>query len=158
MRNRSRLVWLAGGALLGAVFVWWLNGQPRPVRAATLDRHEDFIMCTGPVSLYPGVPLEGVWLLDYKAGKLLGTVIDRVHAKVISWAEVDLVSEYGIAPKQNVHFMMTTGNISPGQAALYLAEVTTGKMAVYSMSPRPDGRYGVAIRRHDMVLFRQPPP
>jgi len=141
--------------LLGAIGVWWLNGSARPVLAATLDRHDDFIMCTGPVSLFPGVPLEGVWLLDYKTGKLLGTAIDRLHAKIISWAEVDLVNEFGIQPKQNVHFMMNTGNFSPGQAALYLAEVTTGKMAVYSMGPRPDGRAGVSIRRHDMVMFRQ---
>lgn len=158
MRERRHLLWLASGVMLGAVVVWWLNDTPRPAQAATLDRHEDFIMCTGPVSLFPGVPLEGVWLLDYKTGKLLGTAIDRMHAKIISWAEVDLVTEFGIQPKQNVHFMMNTGNISPGQAALYLAEVTTGKMAVYSMGPRPDGRYGVAIRRHDLVLFRQPAP
>lgn len=155
---KYRMGFLAAGMLLGAVGMLVLNGLPRQAQAATLDRHEDFIMCTGPVSIYPGVPLEGVWLLDYKAGKLLGTVIDRTHAKVISWAEVDLVSEFGIEPKQNVHFMMTTGNISPGQAALYLAEVATGKIGVYSMMPRLDGRYGVAIRRHDMVLFRQPPP
>lgn len=157
MRNLNRIMWLASGVIIGAAVVWWLNGAPRSAQAATLDRHDDFIMCTGPVSLFPGVPLEGVWLLDYKSGKLLGTAIDRMNAKIISWAEVDLVAEFGIQPKQNVHFMMNTGNISPGQAALYLAEVTTGKMAVYSMGPRSDGRYGVSIRRHDMVLFRPPP-
>jgi hypothetical protein len=49
---------------------------------------------------------------------------------------------------------MTTGQISQGQAALYLAETVSGKFGVYTMGPRPDGRSGVAIRRHDLVLFR----
>jgi hypothetical protein len=52
--------------------------------------------------------------------------------------------------------MMTTGVVTNGQAALYLAETTTGKFGVYTMGPRLDNRPGVIIRRHDMVLFRQP--
>ena len=70
-------------------------------------------------------------------------------------SDLDLVSEFSIQPKQNVHFMMTTGTITAGQAALYVAETTTGKFGIYTMGPRPDGKAGVAIRRHDLVLFRQ---
>jgi hypothetical protein len=61
---------------------------------------------------------DGVWLLDYRSGKLLGTLIDRNQGKIVGWAEVDLTSEFGIPPRQNVHFLMTTGNITQGQAAL----------------------------------------
>jgi len=68
-----------------------------------------------------------------------------------------LTTEFGIPPRQNVHFMMTTGNIAVGQAALYVAETSTGKFAVYTMAPRTDGQTGVGIRRHDMVMFRQAP-
>jgi hypothetical protein len=50
---------------------------------------------------------------------------------------------------------MTTGNIARGQAALYVAETSTSKFGVYTMGPRPDGKPGIAIRRHDLVLFRQ---
>jgi len=53
--------------------------------------------------------------------------------------------------------MMTTGNVSQGQAALYVAETTTGKFAVYTMGPRPDGLPGAAIRLHDLSPFRQQP-
>ena len=60
-----------------------------------------------------------------------------------------------IPPRQNVHFLMTTGNIAQGQAALYVAETTTGKFGVYTMGPRIDGLPGVSIRRHDLVPFRQ---
>jgi hypothetical protein len=125
------------------------------VLAAGNDRHEDFILCTGPVALNNNIPTDGVWLLDYRTGKLLGTLIDRNFGKIGGWAEVDLVSEFAIQPKQNVHFLMTTGSITNGQAALYVAETTTGRFGIYTMGPRPDGRPGVAIRRHDLTVFRQ---
>lgn len=156
MIHTGRFLWLAVGAVLGALAVGLFYGPDRFARAAN-DRFEDYILCTGPVAITPRAPTDGVWLLDYRSGKLLGTVIDRNVGKIIGWAEVDLVSEFAIAPRQNVHFMMTTGNIAQGQAALYIAETTTGKLGVYSMGPRPDGQTGVLIRRHDLVPFRQPP-
>ena len=96
-------------------------------------------------------------MLDYRAGKLLGTVIDRTNGKIVGWAEVDLVTEFGLPPRQNVHFLMTTGMIAQGQAALYVAETTTGKFAVYTMGQRGDGKAGIMIKKHDMVLFRGNP-
>jgi hypothetical protein len=156
MKDLGRFLWLVTGLALGAGGVWFYLHSSRPAYAAN-DRHEDYILCTGTVSLQPLRQMDGVWLLDYRAGKLLGTVIDRNTGKISSWAEVDLVTEFGIQPKQNVHFLMTTGIISEGQAALYVAETTTGKFGVYTMGPRPDNRQGIAIRRHDLVLFRQAP-
>jgi hypothetical protein len=146
--------WLAGAAgivcgLFGAMI---LSGTPKPLAASTNDRYQDYIMCTGPVSVNPKIPTDGVWMLDYRAGKLLGTIIDRNSGKIGGWAEVDLVGEFGIAPKQDVHFMMTTGGISQNQSALYVSEVTTGKFGVYTMSASDGG--AVQIRRHDMTSFR----
>ncbi len=156
MKDTSRLVWLIAGLVLGGLGTFLATGTTRIAQAATHDRFDDFIMCTGPASIFPGVSVDGLWLLDYKAGKLLGTIIDRQSGKISSWAEVDLVNEFGIQPKQNVHFMMTTGTIAVGQAALYVSETTTGKLGVYTMGPRPDRQAGIAIRRHDLILFRQP--
>jgi hypothetical protein len=99
------------------------------------------------------VQTDGVWLLDYKAGKLQGTVIDRTQGKIVGWAEVDLRTEFGLVAQQDVHFMMTTGYITQGQSALYLAETATGQMGVYTLGPGPSG--GVVIRRHDMTKYRQ---
>lgn len=154
MKEAGRLIWLGVGVALGVVASWGVLSQNRSAQAAN-DRYEDYILCTGPVAVTPAAPTDGIWLLDYRAGKLLGTVIDRTSSKIMSWAEVDLVREFAIAPKQNVHFMMTTGTITHGQAALYVAETSTGKFAVYTMGPRPDGRPGVAIRRHDQSIFRK---
>jgi hypothetical protein len=154
MRDSVRWLWLLTGVVLGAVGAGLYLVSVRPAQAAN-DRFEDYILCTGAVSVTPRAPTDGVWLLDYRSGKLLGTVIDRSQGKIIGWAEVDLVEEFKVKPQQNVHFMMTTGNISQGQAALYVAEMSTGKFGVYTMAPRPDGQAGVTIRRHDLVPFRQ---
>lgn len=159
MNDKGRLLWLLTGILLGGLGVALAKNPPHEARGGN-DRHEDYILCTGAVASRPGAPTDGVWLLDYRAGKLLGTLIDRSQGKIAGWAEVDLVTEFGIPPRQNVHFLMTSGMIAQGQAALYVAETTSGKFGVYTMGMRPDGQPGVMIRRHDLVLFRQgvPPP
>ena len=80
-------------------------------------------------------------------------MIDRNLGKIVGWAEVDLRSEFEIQALQEVHFLMTTGYITQGQSALYLAETSTGKFGVYTMGPGANGT-GVVIRRHDMTQFR----
>jgi hypothetical protein len=156
VKDSGRLFWLAVGMVLGGVGVALFLGRQPEARAAN-DRYEDYILCTGAVSVNPRTPTDGVWLLDYRAGKLLGTVIDRNQGKIVGWAEVDLVTEFNLPPRQNVHFLMTAGTISTGQAALYVAEVSSGKFGVYTMGVRPDGQPGIMIKRHDLVLFRQAP-
>jgi hypothetical protein len=155
MNDGRRWLWLAIGLLLGAAGVLWYSGQQTRVWAGSNDRYDDYVLCTGSVASNPKAPTDGVWLLDYRAGKLLGTIIDRTAGKIVGWAELDLVTEFNLPPRQNVHFLMTTGQIAQGQTALYLAETTTGKFAVYSMGVRPDGKPSVYIRRHDLALFRQ---
>jgi hypothetical protein len=154
MKDVGRIVWLVVGLVLGAGAVgFWMAGA-KPVEAGN-DRYEDYILCTGPVAALQRVPTDGVWMLDYRSGKLLGTVIDRNVGKIIGWADVDLVAEFGIPPRQNVHFVMTTGQVTNGQSALYVAETQSGKFAVYTMGPRRDGMGGIAIIRHDLTMFRQ---
>jgi hypothetical protein len=50
--------------------------------------------------------------------------------------------------------MMTTGYVSQGQSALYLAETSTCQFGVYTMGAGANGN-GVVIRRHDITKFRQ---
>jgi hypothetical protein len=157
MTDSGRLFWLVVGLVLGAGLVGLYLGAGRTVQAATSDRYEDYILCSGAVAITPRALTDGVWLLDYRGGKLLGTVIDRNAGKVVGWAQVDLVNEFGIPARQNAHFMMVTGQISQSQAALYVAETTTGKFGVYTMGPRNDGQSGVVINRHDMSSFHATP-
>jgi len=128
--------------------------HPNLLYAGSNDRFEDYIMCTGAVTMNTRTPVDGVWLLDYRAGKLLATVVDRSTGKIGGWAELDMTKEFNIPPKQNVHFMMTTGTIAQGQAALYVAETTSGKFGVYTLGTDQAG-LGLTIRKHDMVMFRK---
>ena len=156
MKDTGRLFWMIVGMVLGGVAVTVWVSRPQTARAEASDRFEDYVLCTGPVAGGPRTTtLDGVWLLDYRAGKLLGTIIDKGQGKITGWAEVDLVNEFGLPPRANVHFLMTTGKISATQSALYVAESTSGKFAVYTMAPRGEGQGGILIKRHDLVLFRQ---
>src|SRR5262249_30981010 len=109
MLYSGRMFWMLAGALVGVLGALLYFGQAKPALAAN-DRFEDYIMCTGPVAVTPKSTTDGVWILDYRSGKLLGTVIDRSQGKILGFAEVDLTTEFGIPPRQNVHFLMTTGN------------------------------------------------
>jgi hypothetical protein len=155
MRESGRLFWVLVGMVLGAMGVaaWFMKAPP--AMAGSNDRHEDYILCTGSVSTNLRAPTDGVWLLDYRSGKLLATVIDRDHGKIGGWAEVDMAAEFGLAPRADVHFLMTTGQIATGQAALYVAETTSGKFGVYTMAMRSDGQAGVIVKRHDLATFRE---
>ena len=136
MKDIGRLFWMVIGVGIGVAAGIYFASPPSKILAYN-DRFDDYVLCTGPVEVIPKMPTDGVWMLDYRAGKLLGTVIDRLRGKIIDWAEVDLTTEFAVQPKQNVHFMMTCGTITTGQAALYVAETTTGKFGVYTMGPHP---------------------
>ena len=155
MKTASQFVVLTVGIGLGVMGSMIFLGPANSLQARTNDRFEDFVMCTGACALNPKSPSEAVWLLDYKNGRLLGTVIDRKQSRIAGWAEVDLTNEFEVSSKANVHFMMTTGMIAAGQAALYVAEVSSGKFGVYTLGPDPNTANGVVIRRHDLSSFRR---
>jgi len=143
------------GIVIGALGCWLAGGATRPVQAAN-DRHDNYVICTGMSGVNPRSPLDGIWLLDYKQGKLLATIVDRTVGKVAGFAELDLIQEFGFGPNQNLNFMMTTGTITAGQAALYLVETTSGKFGVYTLGPNTSSGSGVSILRHDLTSFRKP--
>lgn len=159
--------------ITGLALGWMLNNRQPVFAGGSTDRHEDFIMATGPINQTltinsnqsQNVELDGVWILDYKSGKLLATTMNRQTGKMIAFGEVDLVKEFEIAPRANVHFVMTTGLVIRGQSVLYLMETTTGKVAVYSMFTdefsQGNRSERILIRRHDMASIRTgtvPPP
>jgi hypothetical protein len=153
MRTTAILAGLAGVGL-GVLASLAYMSPAAPLRAANADRYQDYVLCTGAVTINPRVQTDGVWMLDYRSGKLLGTVVDKSQGKIMGWAEVSLPEEFGVQPKDDVHFVMTTGHITQGQSALYVAETTTGKFGIYTMGPGVNGQ-GIVIRRHEMTSFRQ---
>jgi hypothetical protein len=160
MKPAGRYLSLGLGAVAGMIGMVLYQGTQPTVQARPNDRFEDYVMCTGACAVNPlnprmPTPTDAVWMLDYRNGKLMATVIDRNVGKIAGWAEMDLASEFAISPKSNVHFLMTTGNIATGQAALYVAETSTGKFGVYSLGPDVNAQTGVSIRRHDLTAFRK---
>jgi len=150
----KKLFMIGTGVVIGVAGTLWMARGPVSAVWAANDRFEDYIMTTGAVLVNRRSPSDGVWLLDYRTGRLLGTVIDQSTGTITGWAELDLVQEFGIPPRNNVHFMMTTGSVNGFQSALYLAETVSGKFGVYTMGLRSDGQAGIAIRRQDITTFR----
>jgi hypothetical protein len=155
MRDYGRVFWLGTGLFLGIVATTLFMRTGQSARASNSDRYEDYIMCTGSVAITPRAVTEALWMLDYRKGKLLATIIDRSVGKIIGWADLDLVPEFGVQPRQDVHFMMTTANTAQGQSALCVAEVNSGKIGIYTLGPAMAGSaMGFSIRRNDMSIFR----
>jgi hypothetical protein len=153
----KKAFWTLVGIALGITGTMLLH-RPTQTALAFNDRAKDYIMSTGQVTLGVNQVADGIWILDYRAGKLLGAVVNRFTGQVSAWSEVDLVREFGIAPKQDVHFMMTTGAMIGGQTALYLTEINTGRFAVYTMMPPPNGQGSMIIRKHGASAYRPQTP
>ena len=51
---------------------------------------------------------------------------------------------------------MTAGATIKGHTPVYLAEINTGQLAIYGMTPRIDG--SIMIRKFESTIFRRQPP
>jgi hypothetical protein len=144
---RSRI---STGLLLmtGVVFGWILAvARPAPMRASAGDRSGGYILTTGPVMMAfdltskAQVPVDAVYFLDHRGGRLLATVPSYrqsgTKAQFINgFAERDLVADFKLEVEAGVEprFLMTTGTLgqySSGWAPLYVFETTTGQVGVY---------------------------
>jgi hypothetical protein len=138
-------------ALVAGVGLGWLLAtvRPAPVHASAGDRAGESIVATGPVlvqfddSTRSPIPLDALYLLDYKGGRLLATIPTYRQTGsgtqlIDSFAERDLAADFKldleVGPRPR--FLMTTGSLgsfSSGWAPLYVFETTTGQLAVYRM-------------------------
>ncbi|VTR99943.1 hypothetical protein [Tuwongella immobilis] len=153
MKSLSPWLGVVFGLGMGLGLAAWHSYSTPKLIAANNDRYGDYVLVTGAASINPVEPMDAIWMLDYRSAKLLASIVDKNTGKVVGWAEADLMAEFGLAPRDQVHFLMTTGNIALGQSALYIAEVTTGKFGVYTLGANPNGQ-GLLIRRHDLSSFR----
>jgi hypothetical protein len=116
----------------------------RPVRG---DNTGGSIITTGPVfvsydeAVKAAIPLEALYILDYKTGRLLATIptyrqTNKSTEIVEHFVERDLVDDFkldlqaGPAPR----FLMTTGSLGPytsGWAPLYVVETSSKQVGVY---------------------------
>ncbi|MGP0068942.1 MAG: hypothetical protein ACLQGP_35745 [Isosphaeraceae bacterium] len=134
--------------LIGVAFGWILaSSRPAPVRASAGDRSGGYILATGPVMMgvdnitKTQVPVDAVYFLDHRGGRLLGTVptYRQTGGKtqlIEGFAERDLVADFKLDVQggPEPRFLMTTGSLgqySMGWAPLYVFEATSGQVGVY---------------------------
>ncbi len=167
----SHLRGIPGVALLGlgVAFGWAAASvRPAPILAGGGDRSGESIVVTGPVMIHYDqgskvqIPLEAIYILDYKAGRLLGT-IPSLHGTVGTsrylgtFAERDLAADFKLdldnGPKP--HFLMSTGALgaySAGWAPLYVFETSTSQLVIYRILQQSIGT--VASTRLELVESR----
>ena len=135
LMNQSA-VWMLAGLMLGLGIALFMNGQP--AQATATDHTEDFAIATGHVTQ----DLEAVYILDFKTGSLLGTVMNRQSGKFTNFYKRELAVDFQLGAKAKPKFIMVTGTMQnatstvPIYHALYVAELNSGKLASYAMPYR----------------------
>jgi hypothetical protein len=143
--------------ILGLTLGWGMATiRPAAIRASGGDRSGETIITTGPIMIAYDVgskvqvPHDAVYILDYKAGKLLGTVpssrqAGRGNIRYLSnIMERDLAADFKL-DAHNVsapRFTMTTGGLgafSNGWAPLYVHESVTNQLALYRLVQQTRG-------------------
>jgi len=132
------------GIVLGlAAGLMWAGVWPNtPLHAMATDRVDTFAMATGAVD----TDIEAVYFLDFLTGDLSAAVIGRVGATymVTGVYTRNVIQDMNLDANKNPHFLMVTGladlsrggrggQVQPGKAVVYVAEVTTGKVGVYAI-------------------------
>ena len=145
----------------GLAFGWGLASvRPAPVRAGGGDRWDESVLAAGPSSIKYNegskvqVAQDAIYYLDYRAGKLFGTVPSMRQlvgetTLLGGFAERDLVADFKLDADNGPrpHFLMTTVGISTGAAntygdgwaPLFVFETTTRQVGVYKITNQTVG-------------------
>jgi hypothetical protein len=163
--KRSR--WLVG-MLMGLAVGLALSGfwPQAPLYAVATDRIETFTIATGPVDN----EVEAVYFLDLLTGDLRAVVLGKQPGTWTGFFQANVAADLGIEPRQNPKFLMVTGmcnlrrgggtRLQPSAAMCYVAEITTGKVAAYTIPWSPSMYAAGQPQTWDMKLagvtrFRQ---
>jgi len=141
--------------MCGIALGWLATSARTPtLQAHGGDRWDESVLTTGPVFVKYNegskiqVAQDAVYYLDYRAGKLIGTVPSMRQlvgeSKILSgFTERDLVADFklDLDNGQRPHFLMTTGAMSTGAgntygdgwAPLYVFETLSRQVAVYKI-------------------------
>jgi hypothetical protein len=152
---------LAGGLLLSG---FW---PQTPLHALATDRTETFAVATGPLD----AEVEAVYFLDLLTGDLRAVVLGKQPLTWTGYYQANVAADLHIDPQRNPKYMMVTGvtslrrgggtRLQPSNSACYVAEVTSGKVAAYSILWSPS-MYAAGqpqsgqLRCVGMTQFRQP--
>jgi hypothetical protein len=111
-----------------------------PLSAETSDRNEKFGLITCPVS----GETEAVFVLDYLTGRLTGAVLSRTRnggSSFLNFYYRNLAEDFKVGASGEPYYAIATGRSEIpnrggaqwGGYALYVAELTSGKVAAYAV-------------------------
>lgn len=128
---------LIGGLILSGL---WPNA---PLYAVATDRLDTFAMATGPVDS----ELEALYLLDLLTGDLTAIVLGKQPGIWSGHFQANVAADLGINPQRNAKYLMVTGMVplrrgggsrqQPSSAMCYVAEITSGRVAAYTIPWSP---------------------
>ena len=132
----KRGVWLVAGVLFGlAVATYW---PAEHARAEAVDRTSKIALVSAQTTIGNS---DAVFLLDFVTGRLIGaayntqagTFNQRYIRNIAADFNVTENAQYAIVPA-TVSIPQTGAGGSPALGGLYVAELTTGKIALYGFA------------------------
>ncbi|MGA2034011.1 MAG: hypothetical protein ABSG68_17325 [Thermoguttaceae bacterium] len=122
---------LVGGLILGG---FWPH---TPLHASATDRYDTFAIATGALD----DNIEAIYFLDFLTGDLRAAAVSRQLGKFHAFYTRNILEDLQVDPAKNPRYLMVTGytdvirtgggRIAPSKCMLYVAEITTGKVAAY---------------------------
>jgi hypothetical protein len=138
--SEQRWVWLAAGLLGGACISYFWPHEP--ALAVTNDRADKFGLATCMVqpSFAGAGELEGIFVLDYLTGRLVGSVLSPKDGKFNHAYFRNVAADFAVNPKDKPAYAMVAGRnqiVSRGGVTLstgvmYVGELKSGKIAAYA--------------------------
>lgn len=145
--GRRTFAILTAGFVLGASAIGLFRGS-RPVFAMPspgADR-STLISCIVTAEYNDArkvqIPVEGLVYLDYRSGKLIGTMPEMrqigLQKRILSnFTERDLVEDFGIEPGQSPNFLLqaiSTGALSDSGQLIVVLDTQTRQARIYKLS------------------------
>jgi hypothetical protein len=138
---RTRRIGYAGVCLAGGVAIGLAIGMlwpQTPLHAVATDRVDNFALATGPLD----DDTEALFYLDFLSGELKATALSPITRKFFASYNANVVNDLGVDVRNNPQYLMVTGNsvfrrgagnVQPGNSVVYVAELTSGKVAAYAV-------------------------
>ena len=153
-----RWFWTSIGLVAGLAisFVW-----PHEHAAAGVgDRNDKFAMVTAQFDVTDFV--EGVFVLDFLTGQLRGSIMDPRNGKFHVLYTRNIANDFQVNPNEPATYAIVSGrtnlpaqgNFRPAASCLYVAELSSGKVACYSFPVNARGG-AAALTPIDFFQFRE---
>lgn len=132
----NRGAWLSAGILLGLIAGALL--PQAPLHAVATDRQENFCIATG----WLDTEVEAVFFLDFLTGDLKAAALGPNTFHFNYHFQTNILQDLGVDVSKNPKYLMVTGGaqfrrkggqIQPANSVVYVAELTTGKLAAYGI-------------------------